>query len=359
MLLTHSWPDYPSLTWLGTLGRAGWIGVDLFFVLSGFLITGILIESKGTDNYLRNFYARRGLRIWPLYFALLFYMFAIVPHIARWGAEQFDTGTYAWYYYIVYAQNFLFGITGPFPLAVTWSLAVEEHFYMAWPFVVGWFKRENLARILMMFIPAMTIVRYFGMYHFANAYNSFFRIDEMAYGALIACWIRAESFSPAKLRKWSLVGAWAIVPTVYWLVTQPNWSWLRAHGVVYLLLSIGFTSWLGLALTARQGSPLMKVLNNRFLRYTGKISYGLYIFHPIFFPYYKGWALFRWSNGLKNRFVGDLVTLVGEFALIYAVATISWRIFEQPILRLKKRFEAGAKPPRSTVSESEAAMVGA
>ncbi len=333
MLLTHSWPDYPSFTWLGRLGPAGWIGVDLFFVLSGFLITGILIDAKESENYFRNFYVRRGLRIWPLYFAMLFYMFVIVPRIGRWGAEQFDSQHFAWYFYVIYVQNFLFGTHGPFPLAVTWSLAIEEHFYLVWPMVVAFAKREHLAKILIGFILV-----------------AFFRMDEMAYGALIACWVRSGNFSPTKLRKWSLIGAWAIVPTVYWILTQADWSWLRSHGVVYVLLSIGFTSWLGLALTAREGSPLMKLLNNRFLRYTGKISYGLYIFHPIFFPYYKGWALFRWSNRLQNRFVGDMVTLIGEFALLYLVATISWKLFEQPILRLKKRFEAGGKVTPAPIS---------
>ena len=359
VLLTHSWPDYPSFTWLGRLGPAGWIGVDLFFVLSGFLITGILIDARGGENYFRNFYVRRGLRIWPLYFAMLFYMFVIVPRIGRWGAEQFDSQHFAWYYYVIYVQNFLFGTHGPFPLAVTWSLAIEEHFYLVWPLVVAFAKREHLAKILIGFIMVVTIGRYFGMHYFGNAHNSFFRMDEMAYGALIACWVRSEDFSAAKLRKWSLVGAWAIVPTVYWILTQADWSWLRSHGVVYVLLSVGFTSWLGLALTARPGSALMKVLNNRFLRYTGKISYGLYIFHPIFFPYYKGWALFRWSNSLKNRFVGDMVTLIGEFALLYLAATISWKLFEQPILRLKERFESGGGPEGVGVPESGAEFVQA
>ena len=104
----------------------------------------------------------------------------------------------------------------------------------------------------------------------------------------------------------------------------------------------------------------MKLLNNRVLRYTGKISYGLYIFHPIFFPYYKGWALFRWSNGLQNRLVGDVITLAGEFALLYLVATISWKLFEQPILRLKKKFEPKPRPAPGPISaEPEAALAEA
>jgi len=251
----------------------------------------------------------------------------------------------------------LFGTHGPFPLAVTWSLAIEEHFYLVWPLVVFFTKREHLAKILIGFITVVTIGRYFGMYHFANAHNSFFRMDEMAYGALIACWIRSENFSVAKLRKWSMAGAWIIVPTVYWVLTQADWSWLRSHGVVYVLLSVGFTSWMGLALTARSGSPLMKLLNNSFLRYTGKISYGLYIFHPIFFPYYKGWALFRWSNNLHNRILGDVTTLVGEMALLYLVAGLSWRFFEQPILRLKSRFQN--QENRVLPAEKRAALVSA
>ena len=242
---------------------------------------------------------------------------------------------------------------------MTWSLAIEEHFYLVWPLVVFFAKREHLAKILIGLIVVVTIGRYFGMYHFANAHNSFFRMDEMAYGALIACWMRSESYSPEKLRKISRIGAWVIAPTVFWILTQADWSWLRSHGIVYLLLSIGFTGWLGLALTARPGSLLMRMLNNGFLRYTGKISYGLYIFHPIFFPYYKGWALFRWSNSLQNRVLGDVVTLVGEMAVLYLVASLSWRLFEQPILKLKKRFEALPSPKPEPAPQGEAAMVGA
>ena len=100
----------------------------------------------------------------------------------------------------------------------------------------------------------------------------------------------------------------------------------------------------------------MNLLNNRFLRYTGKISYGLYIFHPIFFPYYKGWALFRWSNSVQNRFVGDVVTLISEFALLYVVTTISWKLFEQPILRLKKQFEEPARTEPIGAAEAAPAL---
>src|SRR5438270_13093066 len=105
-------------------------------------------------------------------------------------------------------------------------------------------------------------------------------------------------------------------------------------------------------MTASKGSALMRMRNNQFLRYTGKISYGLYIFHPIFFPYYKGWALFRWSNRLQNRFLGDVITLIGELALVYLVATISWRLLEQPILKLKMTFDPIGKQQVNTNSEA-------
>ena len=126
---------------------AGWCGVDLFFVLSGFLITGILADSKGAPQRSRNFYARRALRIFPLYYLTLAIIFASLPLVARHfsGVESLD-GTWGWLG--LYATNLLVAIRGSwFPLSHFWSLAVEEHFYLFWPAVVFRFGRVTTMKV--------------------------------------------------------------------------------------------------------------------------------------------------------------------------------------------------------------------
>lgn len=340
VLLAHAWPDFKSLP-IARLGPAGWIGVDLFFVLSGFLITGILLDLRGSPHYFRNFYARRGLRIWPLYFAVLGYVFLLLPHLPGLAQDKLAVHGFSPWYYVAYVQNLKYGNGGPFPLAVTWSLAVEEHFYLVWPLLVGFMKREHLPRLLIGLIVITTLARYFFLPHFGNTTASFLRFDEMAWGALLAWWMRSPSFSPAQLRTLSLAGCWIIAPVVYCILTQPAWSWLRAHGAVYTLLGIGFVSWVGLALTAAPGSWTFRALNTRWLRYTGRISYGMYLLHPIVLP---NRALHVVLDKLRPGMTRDVISLAAELGAVYLVATFSWRWFESPLLRLKHHFEA---QPRS------------
>src|SRR5215471_6016982 len=126
---------YPSLH-LEHLFANGWMGVDLFFVLSGFLITGILVDTKHSEGYLKNFYARRCLRIWPLYYSLLFFMFIVVPFVHPLvGQTIFDRSSPCWAYPL-FLQNFLVPPPAAGVLSFTWSLAIEEQFYLVWPWVV-------------------------------------------------------------------------------------------------------------------------------------------------------------------------------------------------------------------------------
>src|SRR5215469_16350920 len=147
----------------GFLTRNGWMGVDLFFVLSGFLITGILLDTKNSDGYFRNFYARRCLRIWPLYYCTLFFMFVVVPLVRPSEAHQiFEPRSMPWWSYFVYLQNFLVpSITRATGLlGVTWSLAVEEQFYLVWPLVVRFLTETQLRRLSITLICCSPVLRF-------------------------------------------------------------------------------------------------------------------------------------------------------------------------------------------------------
>src|SRR5271156_1170700 len=131
------------------LFRDGWMGVDLFFVLSGFLITGILVDTCRSDGHFKNFYVRRCLRIWPLYYSLLFFMFVIIRVLSRsqfQGVVQTSSPLWA---FPLFLQNFLLPIStnAAGPLGVTWSVAIEEQFYLIWPLVVRFCSLKQLRRL--------------------------------------------------------------------------------------------------------------------------------------------------------------------------------------------------------------------
>ena len=137
LVLVHNTNPSASLH-IAAISTYGWMGVDLFFALSGFLITGILLDTKQSDGYFRNFYARRCLRIWPLYYSLLIFMFVIVPHARPAEAHAIFERSAPWWAYPFFLQNFLVAIPqqAAGALGVTWSLAIEEQFYLVWPLFV-------------------------------------------------------------------------------------------------------------------------------------------------------------------------------------------------------------------------------
>ena len=181
---------------IGFRTKAGWAWI-LFFVLSGFLITGILLDAKKSDGYFKNFYARRCLRIWPLYYALLLFMFVIVPVLRpSEGHTIFEPRSSPWWAFPIFLQNFLLPIptmaTGA--LGVTWSLAVEEQFYLVWPLVVRFFNASQLRKIAIAVICVSPVLRFYLSLHHVNIYsNTFCRLDGLMAGAPPALVIRSVS----------------------------------------------------------------------------------------------------------------------------------------------------------------------
>ncbi len=328
------------------LAGYGWAGVDLFFVLSGFLITGILLDARGGARYFRNFYARRALRIWPLYYAALVLMFFVLR-----PGRFFPAPIYPFHYYAFYAQNLLGREYGPTPWAITWSLAVEEQFYLLWPLLVWACSRKSLQRLLVGLVIAAPVLRAVAIAHHASQYfvSTFplCRFDTLAVGALLACWLRSPSFSLARLRRGSLavfaVAAALLFAGIFlpWQITDP--LHIIPQYSLLAFLSAGLI-WMALV-SALEGSRLSPILRNRVLRYIGKISYGLYLLH-----------------GTVFQFVGDLgmrpvwLRLVVEVAALFLLMSASWRWFESPILRLKSRFQSvpAAAPAENALAPAAA-----
>jgi peptidoglycan/LPS O-acetylase OafA/YrhL len=215
VLMNNLYPGYPDryadrIVYL--FSNTGWSGVDLFFVLSGFLITGILYDSRGTRHYFKTFYARRFLRIFPLaylYLALIFLVVArvapLTPHEAR------DLASSEWWYW-AYLANWkiaFHGIGSQLEPTMFWSLAVEEQFYLLWPLVVALLDRRRLVALCIGMIVAALALRI--GWHIIDpgkqAREALYvltpaRMDGLAMGALLAIGLRNES-AAARIQRWS------------------------------------------------------------------------------------------------------------------------------------------------------------
>jgi peptidoglycan/LPS O-acetylase OafA/YrhL len=341
LVLLHNTNIYPS--WhLGLISDNGWMGVDLFFVLSGFLITGILLNSKHSEGYFKNFYVRRCLRIWPLYYSALLFMFVIVPILRPSEAPVvFGARSSPWWAYLFYLQNFLIPIPtkGTGPLGVTWSLAVEEQFYLVWPLVVRFCTEGQLRRITIAIICLSPALRYYLSLHQVNIYsNTFCRLDGLMVGALLALVIRSASFLPSKFvtRAWVLF----LVSAPLALVIET----FHARWIGFSLIAVASVSFVYLALFSTQ-RWLQALLTNRFLVYTGTISYGIYLLEKIPLDAAKAFHLDQ------HPFLALPITT----AATYVMASLSWRILERPFLRLKRFFETKNVHQTPTVD----ALVGA
>jgi peptidoglycan/LPS O-acetylase OafA/YrhL len=351
-------PSSPLQFWFYRGLQAGWCGVDLFFVLSGFLITGILWDAKGSPAYFRTFYARRILRIFPLYYGVLALVFLAYPlyDAAPSDAYREISGRQGWLW--AYASNIQMSLTGTFDFWAGnwhfnhfWSLAVEEHFYLVWPFVVFLLGRRQLMAVCLACVATAFVWR--GV--LTNGHHSFLcaytftpcRMDALAIGAYLALAARGPTGlsglrRPALLLS-RLTGAGLLVLFIGLRGLKIEDPWMQTGG--YTLLAIFFAALLVLAVTAPRGSLLGRLGRRRFLRFFGKYSYGLYVWHGV--------ALLL----LQQLPTADLVESLGwplpavvlhtglSIGITVAMALLSWHLWEKQFLRLKRFFEYRRSSP--------------
>jgi peptidoglycan/LPS O-acetylase OafA/YrhL len=338
VMLFHYTPETGPLHFLAPVLLTGWIGVDLFFVLSGYLIAGILLDSAGRRGYYRNFIIRRSLRIFPLYYAclLLYGIVTYYPYSIDWKDFLHATG---WYFgYFGNVKTFLDnGWPRMAILTPLWSLQVEEQFYLTFPLLVWALKRKTLAIVLaaaavlaLAIRIAMTLAmpaNLIGTYALAPC-----RMDALAMGGLIAIAVRER---PEWLRNrwigWTAAFSGAVFVAVW--VFAGNTPWTGA------MRTIGFTSadlaFAGLLATliGRRPRILLALFRPRILVWLGTISYGLYLLH-VTAP--------TIAHGLLDPLVKIPPRGSADLFLSLAASTcaawLSWSFFESPILKWKDRF---------------------
>ena len=341
VLIAHS-GFLEALPHAAALGFAR-LGVDLFFVLSGFLITGILADSKGSSHYFRNFYVRRALRIWPLYYLVLLVAFLVGPVLEP---SLRSTAATVWPAYVFYVQNIAFvnSSTYHFALGATWSLAVEEQFYLTWPLLVFLLKKRALGIFAALLIVVSLSLRLVGHFHGASfGFLYFFtltRLDSIAFGCLAALWLRSSSCTLAgwRRRAYQFLGL-GIGGTILARILVPS----NTLVVGFTFLAILFTGLLSISLVSDPHSTVLgRILSAGWLRYIGKISYGLYLLH---FPIFVVWARFINSHNFcsSHPVTQNLLGFAGQMLFAVTAASLSWRLFEEPILRLKELFPSGSQ----------------
>jgi peptidoglycan/LPS O-acetylase OafA/YrhL len=323
---------YPFLH-LDRIFANGWMGVDLFFVLSGLLITGILLDTKQSVGYFRNFYARRCLRIWPLYYSSLLFMFGIIPLLSPAEGKAIFERSSPWWAFPLYVQNFLVRVPelAPGLLGVTWSLAIEEQFYLVWPLIVRFCSTRLLRWIAVSVICLSPALRLFLSAAGVDIYaNTFSRLDGLMAGALLAIVIRSTDFVPSRHLGKAWMALCIAAPLVF--LTEA----VDARWIVFSMSAAASVSLIYLALCS--GQPwLQGVLRNRFLVYTGTISYGLYLLHKI--PFNVGTALHLNQHPLLAAPI--------LLAATYGMAALSWTLLERPFLNLKRFFATNSSRLRN------------
>lgn len=363
VMLSHFDRFLPDSTFLDPLKSVlsfGWCGVDLFFVLSGFLITGILLQTRSAVNYFQSFYIRRFLRIFPIYYLTLFAVFGLIivfPHV-----PNVPPAGQRWLYFL-YLQNWIPLWTGTWPPNVVghfWSLAVEEQFYLIWPACVLLMTRRGLFWTAVALSIGALVLRCAWVAHSGFGEPLILltptRIDSLLVGAIAALMFGSKRYI-APPRCLNTIGTAALgIVAIGTLVTGWHKPPLASFGFVttigYTLLAIGFGALvLGAALGDGAKNLVQTIFKNSVLMRVGKYSYGMYVYHV---PVLGLCELIVFRNlppAFRTNPIFSLTYIAFLGFLSFAVAAVSFELLERPLLALKRHAE-----PIFSVSEAPVAV---
>lgn len=336
---------------LSLLGHMGWIGVQLFFGLSGFLITAGLLDSRSARNYFSGFYARRALRILPLYYAVLLILLIILPRLISsntWPTPSHQVSL--WLFTVNWTQS------APYGFAHFWSLAVEEQFYLFWPVVVYRLNPRRLLVVCLWIGAGALVLRSVMMLLGADGWALYsltpYRMDALALGGAGACALRIP-----ELRRWleSRAGSVMIAALATFIVGIPlthiydRYVW-TGETFGYTLLAACSAAFVTAVVTARSGgaTAVSALLGWGPLRSLGRYSYAMYVFHGLLHKLLgEPWLMAKYGEHppVQAVFLYSLVVLLTSYLLGYC----SYWLLEQPFLRLKRLVEPRFVRPHALI----------
>lgn len=332
----------PVLDWIKDASVVGSRGVDLFFVLSGFLITGILLKTKSSQGYFRNFMVRRALRIFPLYFSALALCLWVLP--ACLGTSVFDVPrneqAYLWTYLsnvrMSWENAWCFG-----PLDHFWSLAVEEHFYLVWPLVVFCLSPKALLRLSIALVIGVGLVRAAASlrpeWGVAVDVLTLFRCDALAFGAIAAILMHTlrAADQVARIRRVSVLA----LPVVLLVAVGLTLLGKRFLTIPHTVIPMACAAALLVLVTGPKLGLLSRIMQSSTLRWFGRYSYGMYVVQlPLMTLLPPATMSTVLAAGQSSPILTGLGYVFGMLGLTSAIAWVSYNAMEKHFLALKKHF---------------------
>lgn len=328
------------------LSQIGLKGVELFFILSGFLITKILINSKKSPDFFKTFYLRRFIRIFPLYYFVLAISFLVLPlfiNIDTAGRDVIKQQAWLWTYtsnlsgffnQSSWSASLNFPSFGHF-----WSLCVEEHFYIFWPFLI-YFSNEKWLPRIMWSLVALSAFSVLFVYVYGDLvpilkWSTIRCSGVLSLGGLISYYRRY----PIKYKRIILISKKLILFTgILFVIVNFIPRQHEIHDVFTFFLSVLFFAFI-LVLSLERNKVMSRLFNHKWLYFVGKISYGIYVYHGMLGPYFKTFFYDNLdiyiSNGIWRSLIYTvLVTIISIF-----IAWLSWNLIESPVLKLKKQYK--------------------
>jgi peptidoglycan/LPS O-acetylase OafA/YrhL len=331
------------------LASVGWTGVDLFFVLSGFLITRILFDARSATNYFTVFYARRSLRIFPIYYLSVIAIFWIWPYLSSHSsffrlhnAGHFGHLEQLWYWF-----NLVNIRTAFYPLLIPivthyWTLSIEEQFYVIWPAIVYYLRERWIVAVCISGIVIALVLRNLHVVQVINATHSNFtyrltpfRVDSLLFGALLVSLLRWSRRPSDRRIVW--IAAVVFLVTLTLLVAYASDDPAKGR-YTFTALGILYSALLILCL---KSSAVSRIFRLRILRTMGKYSYSVYLLHPIVIS----WVVVPFGHILHGRqlipgniYGSQLLMATMQIVACFAVARITWALIESPMLSYKQYF---------------------